>query len=165
MSADNIARFTRDELLEAEDQADVLTFLARARPLEGCSYDDDERLEHGRSVILRWLAACSLELAGPTPKGDVMQMPQTELVYECAEALYFLRNLDPLQPKGTDDAEDCDHADSGRHRILGWIEARLLRAAGYDDESRPHKSACERLEEANATARAIEERQTQGALQ
>src|SRR5438132_1638502 len=97
MSTYNIARFTTDELLEAEDQADVLTFLARARPLDGVMYDGDERLEHGRSVILRWLAASSLELVGPTPESEVQWTPQTELVYECAEVLYFVRNLDPPQ--------------------------------------------------------------------
>jgi hypothetical protein len=129
-----IPRNTAEELIHAEDQADVLTFLAHTQPLEGCSFDDDERFHHGRNVILRWLAACSLELAGPTPKSEetALQMPQTELVYECAEVLHFLCNLDRLQPKAepVEVAEECDHALAGQHRILGWVEARLLRAAG-----------------------------------
>ena len=168
MSAGNIARFTSDELLEAEEQDDVLVFLARVRPMDGIMYDGDERLDHGRELVCRWLAASSFEQVGPAPESEGAQVVSlSELAYECAEVIYFLRNLDPLEPRDATDAEgDYQHAFAGQHRIFDWIERRLVRGAGFGPGTdRPHKSAMERLEEANATARAIEERQTQGALQ
>ena len=70
-----IPRYAPTELLAGEDLASALTFMAQARPLRGTSYDNDERFEHGRSVILRWLACCA--------EGEnAERTPPAELLYE-----------------------------------------------------------------------------------
>jgi hypothetical protein len=159
-----LPRFVAGEFIEAEDHADVLVFLSRARPLDGIMYDGDERLWHGHELICRWLAACALEVVGPATK-DSQLLTLAEHSYECAEVLYFLRNLEPIHARDASDKDDCDHALCGQNRLFDWIEKRLVRIAGYDDETRPHKSGGERLEEKNGTVSAEEEREAQSVLQ
>jgi hypothetical protein len=165
-----ISRHTCQELLlEPEDLSTALRFMAQARPERGTSYDGNERFEHGRSVILRWLA----ESAYGSPAGydtteeadreglteeelAAAQISQADLLYECAEVLYFLANLEPQRVK--DYCDESDVAHSGGCRVLEWIERRLLRVSGYDDEKRPHKTTGERAAEAEAVRDAEAER-------
>ncbi len=150
-----IPRYAPTELLAGEDLASALTFMAQARPLRGTSYDNDERFEHGRSVILRWLACCA--------EGEsAEQTPPADLLYECAEVLYFLGNLEPRHVK--DYGDESDTAQSGGCRVLEWIERRLLRVSGYD-EKRPHQTAGEKLDESmrDSEAKREAEAQRQGA--
>jgi hypothetical protein len=64
--------------------ADALTFIARARPLRGTSYDEDERFEHGRSVIRRRLAESASEGSSDEALAAA-QVLQAEQLYDCAE--------------------------------------------------------------------------------
>jgi hypothetical protein len=138
----------------SEDQADALVFLARVRPLEGCSYDGDKRFTRGRQLILRWLAACAIELKGPTPK-------------EVKRGLSTSRTtLEPLtlnEGEGEwDPGLDYQRARCGHSRTLQWIETRLVRVSGFDaGTGRPNETSPEEQD----VERAAEKRRAQAVLQ
>jgi len=109
--------YAPDELLKPNDIATVLAFLAYARPLVGTSYDDDERFEHGRELLLLWLETSSAGQSTSKPA----TVSHRYLIYECAEVLYFLRNLEPLLSNTAIGDERRDTVDMGRFRVpSGW---------------------------------------------
>jgi hypothetical protein len=152
----SLPTYSADELLNVDDVATVLAFLALSRPLEGTSYDEDERFEHGRELLLRWLEASSVGADGAPASSTISQR---DLLYECAQVLYFLQNLEPWSSGLEDDRRD--KAEMGRFRVLEWLERRLLRASGYS-ASRPHATTAEKIEAVYEARDAIEERSQGG---
>lgn len=147
-----LLRNTPQELLDTENTVTVLAFLGQARYLDGCSQDDDERFEHGRQLVLEWLEA-SLDF---DPRNPPPEIQPGQLLYECAEVLYFLYSLEPLRNTCPDE-ERAGRVVCGYMRVLSWTERRILRASGIG-EARTHKTPGEKADERAQIRSAMEER-------
>lgn len=125
-----------EPMADVGDAADILRFLAGVEPMRGCEYSGDERFSHGDRLIREYVARLLIKKEEPRDKS------LNQDLYECAQVLYLISNVEPI-----DDAET--HCSGGRvhvgfNRVIEWIEARLLRAAGFDS-LRPHKTYGEKF--------------------
>jgi hypothetical protein len=148
-----LPRNTVDDLADSDTMPKVLAFLGRSRTLEGCSFESDDRFEHGRQLILEWLeASCDYN---PESSERLPEVPMKMLLYECAEALYFIHCLEPLAGDRHD--ERIGRTLCGYMQVLSWTEKRILRASSIGQD-RPHKTDVEKANEREAVNQALDER-------
>jgi hypothetical protein len=155
MTTDTTAlpRNTVDDLADSDTIPQVLAFLAQARFFEGVSYENDDRVEHGRQLILEWLEA-SCDYDPEAPEEELSEVPMKTLLYECAEVIYFLHCLQPF----SNDVNDvrAGRAQCGYMQVMLWTERRIMRASGIGDD-RPHKTDIEKRREREEVTEALEE--------
>jgi hypothetical protein len=112
--------------LDDNDCADVLAYVNYMRPLEGCDYDG----EKGRQVLLRIATAPrSIVACLKRPRSKLCEMPPLTL-RDCADALYFVRNVEPADEPALyyderGEREDCGQMVPGFCRALKLVEAML----------------------------------------
>jgi hypothetical protein len=128
-----------EPMADVEDAASILKFLSVVQPLSGVEYAGDERMAHGDRLIREHAARMLTDVEEPT-------RPHEQDLYEIANVLYVLHNVEPIQSRSFNLGE----VHLGFCKIMEWIEDRLLRASGFDQE-RPHRTYGEKFNAALAS--------------
>jgi hypothetical protein len=99
--------------ISADDTFQIRAFLARTRPLSGCSFGDDDTFWTGRGLIE--------ELALSRETGTTLQWS----LEQCADVLRFIHSVEPTKGNCFCDDDSEISATCGFHVILEFIEDQL----------------------------------------
>lgn len=121
-----------DECPEEYESTRIRAFLAKVKPLEGCTIGESDEYWEGRSLIERLALAREVNVNAKGYHWDAI---------ECATVLHFLHSIQPV--KGTCFCHDDSrvNATCGFHAILEFARDEVRRMAPPKPKARKRTSS------------------------